>query len=556
MKSLTGTNNPDPQYILDNDNTKIYTPEGKEAIHRNIWTNIFNEADNEEENNEQEMNFEDVRNFVENNLHRTTPYHTSSLDRLTNNNLTKTITTEDIKQIIKDMRKTCPGESGINKTILKNLPDTSLSKLTDIFNATLSAGYFPDRWKTAIVRLIPKTGKNPHQATNYRPISLLEVPGKIFERVINKRLRQHLTINDMYNENQFGFRQGRGTTEALAIASEKIASSKADKGQCTLVLRDISKAFDKVWHLGLKYKVLQLNLPLIFEKLLCDFLDDRTAKIKISNFHGQEFNLNCGVPQGSVLSPTLFTIYTADAPKAIQGLNIMYADDISQIINHHGGSKAFLFKKTDREVSQINRYEEKWKIQTNINKFSILRLGAREEEEIITDEEALNTKTSGKILGLTITNSGYSKHIKERCAQANRALRKLYRFQTMQTKIKTQLIKSLVLPILEYPPIPIVSLSKTQISKLQKIQNRALRFATNQRYPYTLNTRQIHSLTKTKPINIRLHKRAINIWRKIEMQNNTLYRELTEQHTHINSYNRNFKSSLPLLQAPLRPIFH
>ena len=240
------------------------------------------------------------------------------------------------------MKKSCPGSSGINKTILKHLPEAALSILQQIFNSALSAGYFPDTWKIATIRLITKAGKNSRRVENYRPISLLEVPGKIFERILNKRLRQHLEFNNLHNPHQHGFRQERGTTTALALITEQIAQYKADNGLCNIVLRDISKAFDKVWHQGLKYKLLHLRLPEILERLLCDFLDDRVARIKIGSILGDSFDLKCGVPQGSVLAPTLFTIYTRDTPTSLTGYNISYADDITQIVPYPGKSKEML----------------------------------------------------------------------------------------------------------------------------------------------------------------------------------------------------------------------
>ena len=135
--------------------------------------------------------------------------------------------------------------------------------------------------------------------------------------------------------------------------TEDIAQQKAHKGQCHIVMRDITKAFDKVWHLGLKYKLLQLNLPIIMEKQLCGFLDDRKARVRCGRVLGPFFDLRCGVPQGSVLSPTLFIIYTSDTPPPVHGTNVSYADDVTQIIgsqileiSKHGSRKSHQLSQT------------------------------------------------------------------------------------------------------------------------------------------------------------------------------------------------------------------
>ena len=554
IRNLSGNNNPDPHYLLDSNNIKVYSKENKERLHRELWNNVFTEEDDYEGEDEIQ---DTVTTFLNNNLQRLTPFQTSDITRLNANNYTiSKITTLEIKTIIRKLKKTCPGSSGINKIILNHIPIQAVNYLRNIFNACLSAGYFPDKWKEAVVRLIPKHGKNPHHPANYRPISLLEVPGKIFERVINKRLRRHLEINNLYNSNQFGFRTGRGTTHALALATEAMSQSKADSGQCHLVLRDITKAFDKVWHIGLKYKILQLGLPNIFEKLLCDFLDDRKARIKVSNYLGDNFNLNCGVPQGSVISPTLFVIYTHDLPPPTRGTQITYADDVTQIVNYEGKSRRMLINSTQREIEKVNKFERNWKIKTNINKFTIIRLGGIQEDSLIIDDDIYNSQASGKILGLHVTTKGYYNHVTSKVQQAKAALSKLYRFTNMPTNIKTHLVKALILPVLDYPPIPTHSLSKSQLSRLQKVQNKALRFATNQRYPYTMTTIEIHNITKTNPLNIRLYNRALRIWRKLESLDHPLLANLKEKQENIRRYNIHFPSSLSILDNPPEPQFH
>ena len=126
----------------------------------------------------------------------------------------------------------------------------------------------------------------------------------------------------------------------------------------------------------------------------------------------------------------------------------------------------------------------------------------------------------------------------------------------MPTKIKTHLVKALVLPILEYPTVPTISMSKTQISKLQKTQNKALRFATEQRYPYTLNTQQIHVQTNTEPLNIKLYNRTEKIWQNLRNEGNPILMELLERKDTIRRYNRNFPSTLEILDTPPQPQYH
>lgn len=555
LKQLMGTDTSNPPYFTKQNGEKAYKDTEKEKLLREIWEEVYTDHDTDERNETEE----EVRQYLRHNQHKITPYHTGDKNRLNtdNNFLTFEITNEQITTIIKAMKSTCPGYSGINKIILKQLPEEAITRLRNIFNATLSAGYFPDKFKTATIKFIPKQGKNIKLPSNYRPISLLEVPGKILERIINYRLKIHLEENQLHNTLQFGFRPGRGTTQALALATEQMAQNKADGGQCHVVLRDITKAFDKVWHLGLKHKILHLGLPDILERLLCDFLDDREARVRFGSYLGQPFHLHCGVPQGSVLSPTLFTIYTRDLPPPLTGTNIAYADDITQISGYRGRSIQMAQRITGREIENINVYEENWKIETNINKFTVIRLGARKNEQIITHKDNIyETTHNGKILGLNISSSGYYQHIKVRKNQATQTLRKLYRFYEMPTKIKVHLVKTLILPVLDYPPIPIHAMSQNQISQLQRTQNKALRFAYSQRYPYTLTTEQLHQQAKVHPINIRLHNSAAKIWNSIAAQQIPLYTQLTQNREHIENYHKHFPSSLNKITNPPLPVYH
>ena len=145
---------------------------------------------------------------------------------------------------------------------------------------------------------LPKANKSPYEHVNYRPISLLEVPAKIYEKVLNRRLLRHVEDKQLHNKRQHGFRPNRGTDTALAILHETIATHRGNGLTVDLVFRDISRAFDKVWHDGLRYKIRTSQLPDTMTRTLCNYLSDRTATIRIGNYLGQTFGLNSGVPRG------------------------------------------------------------------------------------------------------------------------------------------------------------------------------------------------------------------------------------------------------------------
>ncbi len=165
------------------------------------------------------------------------------------------------------------------------------------------------------------------------------------------------------------------------------------------------------------------------------------------------------------------------------------------------------------EITKINEFENKWKIKTNQNKFKIVPIGVKRRNQIIINGNIIEYSLHGKFLGLSIGRTGIKQHVNETINKAKNRLTELFRFRQLPTNIKIHLIKAFLIPILTYPSIPLVTTSQSTQNSLQKVHNKALRFALNERHSNG-TTKEQHEAAKIEPISFILYSRAANIFRK------------------------------------------
>ena len=545
VSRLLGSNKQTAPYILGHNREKLHTAEEKEQHFRVHWQGIF--SDNGENDNDFTYTIE--YNMLHRHAHLTTPHHTADFSRF--NDAFPPISVTEFKSVLKTFKDKAPGPSGITTQQLRHLPHNMTLSIVNIYNNALSAGYFPDQLKVAHMVLIPKGGApSQHNVKNYRPISLLDIHAKILDKILNTRLNTHLHNNATLNIRQHGFRASRGTHTAIATINETISQKIREKCRIDIVLRDVAKAFDKVWHVGLKHKLLSLGLHDCFFRTLCDYLDDRKAAIRLGSYVGELFDLCTGVPQGANLSPTLYSFFIHDMPEPIPNTDyVCFADDITQITYSHN-TPSYHARLTQRAIEQINEFEARWKITTNTNKFQIIPISRVKTGEILVDGLLRPYTSQGKVLGLLFNPRGFSPQIQNRINIARSKLLKLYRFGKLLPHTKQHLYTAIVRSALLYPTIPLHTLSKTQTLKLQRVQNQALRYITNTSLIDHIHSQALHEQQNIAPINITLHRQAKALWEKIVLNNPEIDDQFPLMDDHFHNSHSRFPSSRKIASLP------
>ena len=188
--------------------------------------------------------------------------------------------------------------------MLKHLGACSRAVLLKIFNHSWIKGVVPVVWKEAIIILIPKKGKDKKNPRSYRPTSLLSCVGKLLERMINRRLINHLESNNVLSPTQTDYRKHRSTEDQLAYLSQNIEDAFQEKKKVLAVFFNLSNAFDKVWKEGLFVKLLRTGVRSKMYMWIQYFLFARTARVKLDGILSKKkVCLREGVPQGGVLFP-------------------------------------------------------------------------------------------------------------------------------------------------------------------------------------------------------------------------------------------------------------
>jgi hypothetical protein len=350
--------------------------------------------------------------------------------------------------------------------------------LARLFNYSLRTHAYPSCWKRSnVVPIHKKNSKQDHK--NYRPISLLCNVSKVFERIVHNRVYSYLDINNLLTSRNSGFKKGDGTINQLISITDKIYKALDSKSEVRMVCLDLSKAFDRVWHKGLLFKLKQQGItgPLLlwFES----YLHDRKQRVIINGQNSEWLPVEAGVPQGSILGPLLFLVFINDIIDNIKSDINLFADDTSllEIVRNRQDSVTIL----NNDLKTIYEWALRWLMIFNTEKTVSITFSLKPNpipQPVLTfNDSPVNEVTELCHLGLTLCSTmKWNQHISNIChrsGQRNSILRKL-KFR-LPRKTLEKLYLQMIRPILEYCDVIFDGCGTVQSQKLESVQYDAAR---------------------------------------------------------------------------------
>jgi hypothetical protein len=220
---------------------------------------------------------------------------------------------EEVKEAIKGLRiSKVPGPKVIPNRALKHLQHRAVSLLVPICNAILPTLQFRTAWMHARIISILKPGKDPALPSSYRPISLLDTIGRLFENILLARILHEVNVRGLMRDEQFGFRPKHRTSLQLVCLDERITRNFGEKRLTGAVFLDVAKAFDTVWMDGLLYKRTLLNFPFYIVYKISSYIPGRMFEASFQTATLSSLGIRAGVAQGGFISPVLSSLYVND----------------------------------------------------------------------------------------------------------------------------------------------------------------------------------------------------------------------------------------------------
>lgn len=397
--------------------------------------------------------------------------------------------------------KKAQGYDGFPVAALKRHSTLLASVIKDCFNECVSQGEFPACLKRALVHPVFKGG-DPTNPSNYRPISVLPVLNKVFEKLLFARIYNFLIATEQLYRHQFGFRKGSSTEVAILELVDEVSKTLDDKLSAGSIFLDLSKAFDTINHQMLLKKLESCGLRGLPNALLQSYLSDRIQQVVVSGIRSEIQFVRCGVPQGSVLGPLLFLIYVNDMSKLqLHGKTRLFADDTA--ISYACPSPVVVVQQMKEDMELVFNYLENNLLALNLSKtkrmiFRFLHSQLPEYPSLSVRNTVIEEVACFKYLGVYLDNRfNWDNHVRQviaKCSSLCGILRRLSRSVPHHVLLKIYL--AYIHSRYRYAIAVWGSCPKVYLKELQVQQNRCIKAV--YKLPFLHPTRELYSMPQHK----------------------------------------------------------
>lgn len=405
----------------------------------------------------------------------------------------KQVTEEFISKIILNIKSNAIGHDQLNKHLLHICCPFLIPHITHIVNQCIKNSTFPKVWKKAIITPLPKVS-NPTEFAHLRSISILPTLSKVLEKVMESQIRDYLNDNDIIPSMQSGFRSGYSCETALCNITDDIFKACDDSKITVLITLDYSKAFDMINHDILIGILRYMGFEGAAVRLVKSFLTDRSQVVICGDNVSDELYVTKGVPQGSILGPLLFVVYTSFFHKCLKACSYhLYADDTQLYCSFSPFEKDNFCKKINQDLADLYNVVKKHNLKVNPTKSTVTIIGNKQYRAMISDTcqffmggELIPYKDSVKSLGLMIDSDlRFSIHVSNMLRKAYASLKMMYPHRRCLSRdVKILLCDSLVLSHFNYcDNVYGPCLDAADVGRIQKVQNSCLRFIYGIRRP-------------------------------------------------------------------------
>jgi len=393
-------------------------------------------------------------------------------------------TSAEIKDAIHkfDSKKT-PGRDGINSEVLRRVFDQFPKYFTSVYNLCLSNGYFPDEWKVSLIIPLVKPGKEDcKQASKYRPISLINLNGKLLEQLLINRIQYFLYKNNALSRSQFGFTPQTSTTAAIMEVHNFVQSNFRQKNLIGLISLDVKGAFDSAWWPSIIHQLRVMKCPQNLFNLTKNYFQNRKA-ILATNHYSVEKIISKGCPQGSCSSPGFWNIMFDSLLKinfSPETKVIAFADDVLLLVPGNTGKSVEVL--ANLELMKVSRWANQNKIIFNPDKSEYIIISRKrrvEDTNIFLSHREIRRVQVMKYLGVHFDSKWeFKPHIEKIIQKCKTLILELSKSAKINWGLKTSVMRTIyegaIVPLISYAaPVWVEALNKrvnkTKINSMQRL---------------------------------------------------------------------------------------